>query len=103
MEEKINNDEDASGIGKFIEIIYRLFKFASSSIISACLLYTSKFVAKGIPVVIGEFGSINKGNDSARVQHAKDFIEVATKRNITCIWWDNNLSLIHISEQGKVL
>lgn len=60
--------------------------------------YYNKFVAKGIPVVIGEFGSINKGNDSARVQHAKDFIEVATKRNIPCIWWDNNQSKVNQGE-----
>ena len=60
--------------------------------------YYNKFVAKGIPVVIGEFGSINKGNDSARVQHAKDYIEVATKRNIRCIWWDNNYSKVNEGE-----
>lgn len=35
MEEKINNDEDSSNIGKVIDIINRLFKFAGSSIISA--------------------------------------------------------------------
>ncbi|CDM69916.1 putative membrane protein [Clostridium bornimense] len=35
MEEKINNDEDSSNIGKIINIINRLFKFAGSSIISA--------------------------------------------------------------------
>ncbi|CDM69884.1 putative Endoglucanase A [Clostridium bornimense] len=60
--------------------------------------YYNKFVAKGIPVVIGEFGSINKGNDSDRVQHAKDFIEVATTRNIPCIWWDNNYSKVNEGE-----
>ena len=60
--------------------------------------YYNKFVAKGIPVVIGEFGSINKGNNSARVQHAKDYIEVATKRNIPCIWWDNNQSKVNEGE-----
>lgn len=35
MEDKINNDGEASGVEKFIEIIYRIFKFAGSSIISA--------------------------------------------------------------------
>lgn len=60
--------------------------------------YYNKFVAKGIPVVIGEFGSINKGNNSSRVKHAEDFIEIATKRNIPCIWWDNNQSKVNEGE-----
>ncbi|HBH95515.1 MAG TPA: endoglucanase [Ruminococcaceae bacterium] len=50
-----------------------------------------KFVSKGIPVVIGEFGSRNKGeNTEARVQHAAFYAATAKAHGITCVWWDNN-------------
>ena len=50
-----------------------------------------KFVSKGIPVVIGEFGSRAKGeNLQARVDHAAYFVMAARARGMTCVWWDNN-------------
>ncbi len=49
------------------------------------------FIKKGMPVVIGEWGSINKSNEDARIAHAKYFMEEAYKRGICAIWWDNNL------------
>ncbi len=53
-------------------------------------LYGS-FVAKGIPVLIGEFGSRDKGgNLQARVEHAAYYIAQARANGITCCWWDNN-------------
>lgn len=51
-----------------------------------------KYVANGIPVVIDEFGSMEKnGNLEARVDHAGCFIANARARGITCVWWDNNV------------
>ena len=55
--------------------------------------YYNSFVAKGTPVVIGEFGSINKDNLSSRVNHARYFVSSAMKRNMACMWWDNNYSV----------
>lgn len=52
--------------------------------------YYNKFTSKGTPVVIGEFGSINKANLQSRVDHARYFVSSAVKRNMACIWWDNN-------------
>ena len=50
-----------------------------------------KFVSKGIPVVIGEFGSRNKNdNTEARVQHAAFYAAKAKSYGIPCVWWDNN-------------
>lgn len=50
-----------------------------------------KFVSKGIPVIIGEFGSRNKKeNLEARVAHAANYVATARAYGITCIWWDNN-------------
>lgn len=51
----------------------------------------NKFVSKGIPVVIGEFGARNKNNNSqARTDFAAFYILTARERGITCCWWDNN-------------
>ncbi len=50
-----------------------------------------RFVSKGIPVVMGEFGSRAKGdNIASRVEHAAFYVAVAAARGIPCIWWDNN-------------
>ncbi|MBE6049462.1 MAG: hypothetical protein E7214_02080 [Clostridium sp.] len=53
-------------------------------------VWYNKFVARGIPVVIGEFGSTNKDNLDSRERHAKYYVSEAKKRKIACVWWDNN-------------
>ena len=51
----------------------------------------SKFTSQGIPVVIGEFGARNKGeNTQARTDFAAFYVGSARARGITCVWWDNN-------------
>lgn len=47
------------------------------------------FVSKGYPVIIGEFGAMNKENDEARAMWAKYYIQKAAEKGIPCIWWDN--------------
>lgn len=51
-------------------------------------IYNS-FVSKGYPVIIGEFGAMDKENTEARVKWAKYYIEKASEKGIPCIWWDN--------------
>ncbi|MCR5608673.1 MAG: cellulase family glycosylhydrolase [Lachnospiraceae bacterium] len=46
---------------------------------------------KGVPVIIGEFGTINKSNTSARAAHAAYFKQAAAKQGIACFWWDNGV------------
>lgn len=48
------------------------------------------FIANGIPVVIGECGSVNKNNLQDRVNHIAYFVYHASARGIPCIWWDNH-------------
>ena len=50
----------------------------------------SKYIMEGIPVLIGEFGALNKDNLEARVQYAAYYIAAARGRGITCCWWDNH-------------
>ena len=45
---------------------------------------------KGIPVIIDEFGAVNRSNDSERAEWAKFYIETANSHGIPCVWWDNN-------------
>ena len=50
------------------------------------------WVSRGIPVLIGEFGAMEKnGNLQARVDWAAFYVAQARARGITCCWWDNNL------------
>lgn len=49
-----------------------------------------KFISKGIPVYIGEFGAREKnGNTQARVDWAAYYVANASARGIPCCWWDD--------------
>jgi len=50
---------------------------------------STTFVQRGIPVIVGEFGAMNKNNTVDRVNYARHFIETAKKYGITCFWWDD--------------
>ncbi len=50
----------------------------------------ARFINNGIPVIVGEFGALNKNNDSERAEWAEYYVKTATSYGIPCIWWDNN-------------
>ncbi|MBQ7131979.1 MAG: cellulase family glycosylhydrolase [Oscillospiraceae bacterium] len=58
----------------------------------------SKFISQGVPVVIGEFGAVNKNNDSQRETWAAYYISKASSYGIPCVWWDNGL----VSGEGEL-
>lgn len=47
------------------------------------------FISKDIPVIMGEFGTINKSNLDDRVEIAEYYLSVSEKYGIPCFWWDN--------------
>ncbi|MCL2287399.1 MAG: cellulase family glycosylhydrolase [Firmicutes bacterium] len=47
------------------------------------------FVSRGIPVIVGEFGSQNKNNTDQRADHAAYFVAAGRRLGIPCVWWDN--------------
>ncbi|MDR0472236.1 MAG: glycoside hydrolase family 5 protein [Treponema sp.] len=47
------------------------------------------FVSKGIPVLIGEFGAMNKNNLAARTEWVEFYASYARGKGIPCFWWDN--------------
>lgn len=46
------------------------------------------FVQRNIPVILTEFGCVDKGNTQARVEWTKYYMEQAGRCGIPCIWWD---------------
>lgn len=47
------------------------------------------FVKKGHPVIIGEFGAMNKDNLDDRCAWAEYYVKAAKEKGIPCFWWDN--------------
>ena len=47
-----------------------------------------RFIAKGIPVVVGEFGCADKNNDEQRITWANYFMREANEYDLKACWWD---------------
>jgi len=69
----INNPADTSPITDFIDRAY------------------DTFVSRGIPVILGEFGAMNKENADVRAQWAEFYINYAMDKGMPCFWWDNGV------------
>ena len=54
-------------------------------------LIKTSFIDKGIPAIIGEFGSLNKNNTADRVKHMEYYVKKAKENGITCFIWDNGV------------
>lgn len=50
-----------------------------------------KFIDKGIPVIIGEFGCINAAPEAVRQDYYRYYVSAAKKEGIKCFIWDNNI------------
>ncbi len=48
------------------------------------------FYVNQIPVIVGEYGCLDKGNTQERVECTTYYLETAKKLGIPCVWWDNN-------------
>ncbi len=48
-----------------------------------------ELIAKGIPVVIGEFGSMDRANAEERAKHAAAVVGIAHSKGIPCFYWDD--------------
>lgn len=49
------------------------------------------FLSKEIPVIVGEFGNMNKNfNVADRVACTTYYLERAKSYGVPCVWWDNN-------------
>ncbi len=48
------------------------------------------FLQKGVPVIIGEFGAVDKDNDADRIEWVTYYLSKAKELGVPCCWWDNN-------------
>ena len=68
---------DGSHNGDIIKVMYRL---------------DSTFISEGIPVLLTEYGAVNKNeNTDEVVKWTESYVSAATKRGIPCFWWDNGI------------
>ena len=56
------------------------------------------FVSKGIPVIMGEYGAVDRNNIDDRTEWAQYYISYAKSKGIPCFWWDNG----NFSPNGEV-
>ena len=47
------------------------------------------FLDQKIPVIVGEFGCMNKMNDEERIECVSYYLSTAKSYGVPCIWWDN--------------
>lgn len=64
--------------------------FVTTDVDNVFARLNTKFISKGIPVVMGEWASTHKNNLSERVKHAEYYVKKAKAVKIPTIWWDNN-------------
>ncbi len=51
-----------------------------------------KFIDKGIPLIIGEFGCVAAADDATRGEYYRYYISAANAQGIKCFIWDNGVS-----------
>lgn len=51
------------------------------------------FLSRNIPVIVGEFGSVNKNNIEDRVECLKYYLNAAKNAGVPCCWWDNGATV----------
>lgn len=65
----------------------------------------SKFLQKGIPVIMGEWGSTDKGNLAERIKQAKYYAQKSSTYKVPMVVWDNgNLATFDPNKnQGEIM
>ena len=51
----------------------------------------STFISKNIPVILGEFGAMNRDNEDDRAKWAEYYTKSAKAIGVPCVLWDNGL------------
>ncbi|MCR5684600.1 MAG: glycoside hydrolase family 5 protein [Lachnospiraceae bacterium] len=60
-----------------------------SDIKSFATVLSQHYTMAGIPVIISEFGSVNKKNTADVIAWITDYMGIMNKYGIKCFWWDN--------------
>ena len=78
-----DNSSDTSGVRAPLDRVY------------------AAFVSKGIPVIMGEFGAINKSNEAARAAWAEYYVSYAKSKGLACVWWDDGGDIRLLNRNSK--
>lgn len=71
---------------------YPNVKTWSESDVDPVLKYVNtRFSELGVPVIIGEFGAVPKGNEAELYSWAEYSVKKAYSYGIKCCWWDNGI------------
>lgn len=62
-----------------------------ASIINTLKQIDKYLIQKDVPVVVTEFGAVDKENEADIIAWIEDYLGAMNKYNIKCFWWDNNL------------
>nr|AAB69348.1 cellulase [Orpinomyces joyonii] len=54
-------------------------------------LIKKTFTDKGIPVIMGEYGAMNRDNTEERAKWAEYYMEKVTAIGVPQVWWDNGI------------
>lgn len=46
---------------------------------------------KDVPVIVTEFGAVNKGNSEEVLKWLADYLDSMNRYGIKCVWWDNGI------------
>lgn len=49
------------------------------------------FLSNDVPVIITEFGAMNKNNEEDVLRWLDDYLSTMNKYGIKCVWWDNGI------------
>lgn len=63
----------------------------TSDLVNMVKKLKSTYIDKGIPVIIDEFGALDKNNNTdARTDFAGYYVKLAKNFGMPCFWWDNH-------------
>lgn len=75
----------------------------TSDLVNMVKKLKSTYVEKGIPVIIDEFGALDKNNNTeARTDFAGYYVKLAKNFGLPCFWWDNH-NMTNSGEQFTLL
>lgn len=61
--------------------------------VNTCMSNLNKdFIRKGYPVLIGEYGAVDKGRPETRLAWIRYVTNKAASLGIGCVWWDNGIA-----------
>ncbi|OUM61694.1 glycoside hydrolase family 5 protein, partial [Piromyces sp. E2] len=67
-------------------------KFEDASEIDGTMSALSQlFISKDVPVIMGEFGAVNRHNEDERAKWAETYVKSAKAIGVPCILWDNGV------------